>query len=425
MIDWSILRENAPVDIASNFATGYKMGAAIVDKFHERNALAALGQNPDDNAALTTLYQVNPQLASTLESSREQRRKLLIDQQDRERQTSLGQLYNQDPAGARQEAIAAGDFDLAKTFSGLDEDTQKRAAAFWEKAGPIAYKLKQTADPAARQALWQQAKPILASEGIDTSQLDRFDPTNDAQLDAAITTSQKVSDLIAQGKPEEFNVEPGAARYQRDPVTGKIKTIIAPNPGGQPFGAPAATGGSSAPASTGGFDAAVSTVLSNEGGFNAKDMNGKPVNFGINQGANPDVDVKNLTADQARQIYHDRYWVPSGAENLPANLQTPYFDAYIRNPKVAKQALEQAGGDPRKFVEITSGYFQRLAREPGNEKYAKAWATRDARNMAIATGSEHYYQGGGDPVPLTKADFDALPSGTPFIAPDGSRRVKP
>jgi hypothetical protein len=201
-IDWSILRENQPVDIAGNFATGYKMGSAMVDKFHERNALATLGQNPDDNAALTTLYQVDPQLASTLEARRSESQRAAQAQAELQRRAALGQQYTTDPQGARTAAISQGDFDLAKQFSELDKDTAQRAADFWQKAGPIAYKLKQTADPAQRQALWQQAKPILQSEGIDAGQLDQFDPTNDAQLDAAITTSQKVSDLIAQGKIE-------------------------------------------------------------------------------------------------------------------------------------------------------------------------------------------------------------------------------
>jgi hypothetical protein len=201
-IDWSILRENQPVDIAGNFATGYKMGSAMVDKFHERNALATLGQNPDDNAALTTLYQVDPQLASTLEARRSESQRAAQAQAELQRRAALGQQYTTDPQGARTAAISQGDFDLAKQFSELDKDTAQRAADFWQKAGPIAYKLKQTADPAQRQALWQQAKPILQSEGIDAGQLDQFDPTNDAQLDAAITTSQKVSELIAQGKIE-------------------------------------------------------------------------------------------------------------------------------------------------------------------------------------------------------------------------------
>jgi hypothetical protein len=191
-----------PVDTGAQVQQGFATGMAMVKQVQAHNALRAYLAAPDDPQAYNALASLDPAAAATIQAQQFQRRKLLIDQQDRERETSLGQLYNRDPAGARQEAIAAGDFDLAKTFSGLDEDTQKRAAAFWEKAGPIAYKLKQTPDPAARQALWQQAKPILASEGIDSAQLNQFDPTNDAQLDAAITTSQKVSDLIAQGKIE-------------------------------------------------------------------------------------------------------------------------------------------------------------------------------------------------------------------------------
>jgi hypothetical protein len=62
-LDWSILRTNQPVDIAGNFARGYQLSTAIMDKFHERNALAALANSPNDPSALAKLYQVNPQLA--------------------------------------------------------------------------------------------------------------------------------------------------------------------------------------------------------------------------------------------------------------------------------------------------------------------------------------------------------------------------
>lgn len=138
----------------------------------------------------------------------------------------------------------------------------------------------------------------------------------------------------------------------------------------------------------GGFAEAIKTILGNEGGYAAHDMNGSPVNFGINQAANPGVDVRNLTQDQAIQIYHDKYWVKSGAETLPPNLQAPYFDAYIRNPSKAQQFLQASGGDPATFVGMATSYFKDLAARPGNEKYQRAYATRDAQNMAIATGGQ-------------------------------------
>lgn len=152
--------------------------------------------------------------------------------------------------------------------------------------------------------------------------------------------------------------------------------------------------GEHAPATGGGFDNAIATVLGNEGGYNPKDMNGAPVNFGINAKANAAElaklgvsNIKDLTKDQAIQIYKDKYWNGSGAENLPANLQTPYFDVYIRNEKIAKQALAASGGDPAKFMQLSNAYFQNLAAKTGTQStYGKAWAARDANNLAIATG---------------------------------------
>jgi hypothetical protein len=239
-LDWSILQSTGPVDVAGNFARGFQMGQVIVDKYHERNALAALAQHPNDPQALSMLYQVNPVLGSHFEQLNEARVKAQRETEDRGRAVALGELYTKDPQGAREEAIAAGDFDLAKTFSELDKTKQAQAADFWSKAGPIAFKLKQETDPTKRQALWQQARPILQSEGVDQAQLDKFDPTNDAQLDAALTMAQKMSDIISQNKPTAFNVDAGAARYEQDPVTGQIRMVIAPNPDNKTVGSPVA-----------------------------------------------------------------------------------------------------------------------------------------------------------------------------------------
>lgn len=68
-IDWSILRSNGPVDVAGNFAAGYKTGRAIVDDIHERNALAQYAAHPGDPQARAALYRVNPELAARLEET--------------------------------------------------------------------------------------------------------------------------------------------------------------------------------------------------------------------------------------------------------------------------------------------------------------------------------------------------------------------
>jgi hypothetical protein len=179
---------------------------------------------------------------------------------------------------------------------------------------------------------------------------------------------QTLGALTKGSTPEIREVQAGATVAERDPVTGKwketyrspyLKTadgglLEADNPGGGDPSSP----GAATTAAPGGFDHAVEHVLANEGGYAAHDMNGAPVNYGINQAANPGVNVKDLTKDQARQIYHDKYWVPSGAESLPANMQAPYFDVYIRNPKFAKAALARSGGDPEKFMDQADSYFQ-------------------------------------------------------------------
>jgi hypothetical protein len=406
-IDFGLLH---PVDVGALTQQGFSTGMAMVKHVQTQNALKAYLANPDDPQAYNALAAFDPQSAGTLQAQRLQQRKLLLDQQDRERAVALGTLATTDPAGAQKEALAAGDFDLADHFEKLDDTSRSKLAAFYKAAAPVAYQMRQIADPEQRKALLAQARPVLEATGVDPKAIDGFDVANNTALDGLITAGSTVDQLIERGKIQwhQQGEQPSfATDYMGRPVGTK-----------NPY---AGSGASPPPAAQGGFEAAVTHVLGNEGGYNASDMNGKPVNFGINQGANPDVDVKSLTRDQAIQIYHDRYWVPSGAEKLPANMQAPYFDVYIRNPSVAQRALAASNGDPHKFSEITSAYFQHLGQTPDGQKYAKSWANRDSKNLHIAT------EGGvGGAVHVeSKAEFDKLPSGTPFIAPDGSRRVKP
>lgn len=57
------------------------------------------------------------------------------------------------------------------------------------------------------------------------------------------------------------------------------------------------------------FNDAVEKTLINEGGYvNDKDDIGGETKFGISKRAYPDVDIKNLTVEEAKKIYKRDYW---------------------------------------------------------------------------------------------------------------------
>ena len=64
------------------------------------------------------------------------------------------------------------------------------------------------------------------------------------------------------------------------------------------------------------FESIVQVVLKHEGGYvNDPDDSGGETNFGISKRAFPDLDIKNLTKEDAVKIYHDKYWKPSRVES--------------------------------------------------------------------------------------------------------------
>lgn len=146
----------------------------------------------------------------------------------------------------------------------------------------------------------------------------------------------------------------------------------------------------------GGFESAVDFTLRHEGGYKAADSNGKPVNFGINQAANPDVDVKNLTRDGAKAIYKQRYWDKIGGDQLAAQnpaLATAAFDtAVIAGVGRAKEFLAQAGGDVNKFMDLREQFLAGLAKKNPEKfaDYTKAWSGRNAdlRQQSVGANSQ-------------------------------------
>ncbi len=149
--------------------------------------------------------------------------------------------------------------------------------------------------------------------------------------------------------------------------------------------------------STDAFERAFQTVLRLEGGatYVADDAGKGPTKYGINKTANPDVDVKNLTEAQAREIYRKRYWDKIGGDALAAKnpaLATIAFDAAVnQGAGPANKMVAAAGGDPTKLLEMRKQRYDALVQAKPEEygQFSKGWDTRLASlaTAAIPIGS--------------------------------------
>ena len=94
------------------------------------------------------------------------------------------------------------------------------------------------------------------------------------------------------------------------------------------------------------FLEAVEKVLKREGGYvNHPDDKGGETNFGISKRAHPDVDVKNLTREQAIEIYHREYWQKSYSwlQQLDVDTAILLFDFAVNmSPKSLAKCIQHA-----------------------------------------------------------------------------------
>jgi lysozyme family protein len=92
------------------------------------------------------------------------------------------------------------------------------------------------------------------------------------------------------------------------------------------------------------FDQAVNFVLKYEGGYvdNPDDPGGE-TNYGISKKAYPDLDIKNLTRDEAIAIYRRDYWDKCRCDELPASLAIITFDSAVnQGPSRAVKLLQKS-----------------------------------------------------------------------------------
>ena len=161
-------------------------------------------------------------------------------------------------------------------------------------------------------------------------------------------------------------------------------------------------------------------VIEIEGGDAiVEDDNGRGVTrFGINQTANPDLDVRNLTRAQASARYR-RYRNEVGADNLPPALALVAFDAAVNHgPAKAREMLAEAEGDPGRLLALREAEYRRLAAaEPRHARQLSGWmnrlekvGARAAQLQAMTTTQEGL---SSDPIRFAAEKGLAQPSALP------------
>jgi lysozyme family protein len=150
------------------------------------------------------------------------------------------------------------------------------------------------------------------------------------------------------------------------------------------------------------FNEIIEVVLHHEGGYvNDPDDPGGETNFGIAKRSHPDVDIKNLTKDGAKEIYKEHYWDANKVESLSEELRHIYFDMCVnqgrgRAVKILQQTANAKGANiavdggmgPMTIAAVKDVELQRVrayrikyyadlvTRKPDLEKFYFGWFRR-------------------------------------------------
>ena len=105
------------------------------------------------------------------------------------------------------------------------------------------------------------------------------------------------------------------------------------------------------------FNEIIEKVLEHEGGYvnDPKDLGGE-TKYGITKRFYPDLNIKELTIEQAKEIYKSDYWDKNKVESLPQNLWHIYFDMCVNMGKrTAVKVLQRAAVNKGKNIEVDGG----------------------------------------------------------------------
>ena len=122
------------------------------------------------------------------------------------------------------------------------------------------------------------------------------------------------------------------------------------------------------------FEVALNFVLKWEGGYvNDPRDSGGETKFGISKKAYPNLDIKNLTQQQAGEIYRSDYWEKAGCEGISTPLNLVVFDTAVNcGVKKAGEMLKFCGGEWVDYLFLRVAHYVSL----NKSVYLRGWLNR-------------------------------------------------
>jgi hypothetical protein len=420
-INWGLLQ---PVDIGGEFQKGMQRGQQWARERAVEGALRDLtaggieggGDPVARHRAEGVLAAYAPDRLQAIDTLRTNR--LKTEQEVAAltaRRAALG-AYGTDPVKARQLAMTGADAETLKIIDQLDESSQKQLVA----AGRLLEAQNPTDD-----ASWQQTLELARRGGINVANAPQtFDPQYVAGIKhlANAIAPAKESTAPSDVREYEYAKAQGFTGTFMDYKQQMGNPFVVENPDGTKTIIPrsslmAGGGGGGAPAAPAGAPAApgqVGSVLSTE--LPAPVVAGFLGNFHIEggyTGAEGD-GGKSGGAAQWNGPRRENFKRIIGVDPTQATPeQTGKFVLWeMKNPEAAGMTVAQrdailSAKTPAEAAALIDKYYERSSGAHTQKRVAAAEAH------------------GGTQKVSSKAEFDRLASGTRFIAPDGTVRIKP
>lgn len=128
------------------------------------------------------------------------------------------------------------------------------------------------------------------------------------------------------------------------------------------------------------LDTVIGFILEAEGGATITDNPSDPgglTKYGISQKAFPNLDIRNLTEDEAKEIYREMYWNAVGADSIPWPLDLYVVDTAVNCGVVTAKRLSQTSLNAEDYLLNRIAYYVDISRRnPSLQKFLRGWIIR-------------------------------------------------